>query len=88
MFEQLYISIISAIYKLIKMLSKLAFNRRVMSTWIKERLSQVHQASQATVVGIVVDKSEVQDADFIKHLAGSKDFRQDLNMSQSYWFYT
>ena len=57
------------------MLSKLAFNRRVMSTWIKERLSQVHQASQATVVGIVVDKSEVQDADFIKHLAGSKDFR-------------
>ena len=64
------------------------------NAWIKQRLAQVHKASDRTVVGIVVDKSEVQEAakggdlDFIKHLAQSKEFRQDLNMSQAYWFYT
>ena len=45
------------------MISKCAFARRWMaSSWIKERLSQVHKCSEKTVVGIVVDKSEVQAA--------------------------
>lgn len=78
------------------MLSKYAYARRWMasSSWINQRLTQIQKANDKTVVGIVVDKSEVQEAanggdlTVIKHLAQSKDFRQDLNMSQSYWFYS
>ena len=47
------------------------------------------------MVALVVDKSEIQEAaqkqgdlEFISHLAESMDFRQDLSMSQSYWFYS
>lgn len=66
-----------------------------MSSWIKERVSQIQKANPNAVVGIVVDKSEIQEAannksadlHFISNLAQSKEFRQDLNMSQSYWFY-
>ena len=76
------------------MLSRYAYSQRMMSAWIKQRLLQVHKSHPERVVGIVVDKSEVQEAannggdfDFIKTLAQSKDFRQDLNMATSYWFY-
>ena len=65
-----------------------------MSAWIKKRALQIQKGNPEKVVGIVVDKSDVQEAsnnkgdfDFINGLAQSKDFRQDLNMSNSYWFY-
>ena len=76
------------------MLSRYAYSQRLMSAWIKQRVLQVHKSHPERVVGIVVDKSEVQEAasnggdfEFIKNLAQSKDFRQDLNLAQSYWFY-
>jgi hypothetical protein len=76
------------------MLSRYAYSQRMMSAWIKQRVLQVQKNHPERVVGIVVDKSEVQEAatnggdfEFIKNLAQSKDFRQDLNLAQSYWFY-
>lgn len=76
------------------MLSRYAYSQRMMSAWIKQRVLQVQKSHPERVVGIVVDKSEVQEAannggdfEFIKNLAQSKDFRQDLNLAQSYWFY-
>jgi len=37
----------------------LSINKRLMSTWIKERLAQTHKLNPNKVVGIVVDKSEI-----------------------------
>ena len=34
----------------------------MMSAWIKQRVLQVQKSKPERVVGIVVDKSEVQDA--------------------------
>lgn len=59
------------------MLGKYAFNRRAMSSWIKERLAAIQKSNPEAVVGIVVDKSEIQEAasnknadlQFIGHLA-------------------
>jgi hypothetical protein len=44
------------------MLSRYAYSQRLMSAWIKQRVLQVHKSHPERVVGIVVDKSEVQDA--------------------------
>lgn len=33
-----------------------------MGTWLKQRLAHVHRQNPNTVVGIVVDKSEIQEA--------------------------
>ena len=69
------------------MLSKYAYGQRMMSAWIKQRVSSINKSHPERVVGIVVDKSDVQQAanggdfEFIKNLAQSKDFRQDLNMA-------
>lgn len=47
-----------------------------MSTWLKERLLQLHKTTDKTVA-LVVDKSEVVEGkvEAIKHLSASKDFR-------------
>ena len=59
------------------MLGKCAFNRRAMSSWIKERVATIQKLNPDAIVGIVVDKSEIQEAAsnknadlaFIGHLA-------------------
>jgi hypothetical protein len=58
------------------MLSRYAYSKRMMSAWIKQRVLQVHKSHPERVVGIVVDKTEVQEAannggdlEFIKNLA-------------------
>jgi len=65
------------------MLGKYAGSRRMMSAWIKDRVAQIQKSNPNAVVGIVVDKSEIQEAaqnknadlKFIGHLAESKEFR-------------
>lgn len=44
------------------MLGKWAFNRRPMSSWIKERVATIQKLNPDAIVGIVVDKSEIQEA--------------------------
>ena len=36
---------------------------------------------------LLVDHSEIQELDCLKHLSKSKDFRQDLTMNQAMWVY-
>ncbi len=57
------------------------------ASWLKERLSHVHKSSKSTVA-IVVDKTEIESLEFLGHLAKSSEFKQDLAMSKSYWFYS
>lgn len=55
-----------------------------MSTWLHQRLAQVPQDHTAA---LLIDHSEVQELDCLKHLAGSTDFRQDLSLNQAMWVY-
>lgn len=55
------------------------FQRRYMSAYIKERLTHLHKNTNKTV-GIVVDKSEIENLDFLGHLTKSKEFKMDLAM--------
>mgnify|MGYP001546150817 CR=1 FL=1 len=57
-----------------------------MSTWLKDGLHKVQQHSNKTAA-IIVDKSEIENLEFLGHLAKSKEFKQDLAMSKSYWYY-
>ena len=68
------------------MISKI--QKRFMSTWIKEKLAS-NSATTGKTLAIVVDHSEIQNnsLEFIKDLTASQHFRQDLNLSNSYWFY-
>lgn len=63
-----------------------SFSKRHLSTWLKQRLSHIHQNTNKTV-GILVDKSEVDNLDFLGNIVKSKEFKQDLAMSKSYWLY-
>ena len=54
--------------------------------WLTERIHHLHSSTDATVA-IVVSKSELKDLTLLGLLATSKDFIQDLNMTNSYWFY-
>lgn len=60
----------------------------MISTWMKERLLHLQNNTNKTV-GIVVNHNEIKEnkIDFLAHLTQSKEFRQDLNMNKSYWFY-
>ncbi len=44
------------------MLGKYSANRRLMSAWIKDKVAQIQKSNPNAVVGIVVDKSEIQEA--------------------------
>ena len=57
------------------------------TAWLKERLTHAHKNTSKTVA-LVVDKSEVENLDILGHLAKSKEFKQDLAMQKSYWFYS
>ena len=61
-------------------------NMKSFSTWMANRLKAVPANKTRAVI---VDQSEIKDnsLDFLSHLSPSKEFRQDLNMNGTYWFY-
>ena len=67
------------------------FSRRQFSSfWIEQKLKAL-QSSDKTI-GIVVHQDEVKSGELDgvvlpTGLSKSKQFRQDLNMSNAYWFY-
>jgi hypothetical protein len=63
--------------------------RRFSTQWISQRLSELQKTQPEKTVAIVVDHSEVAELDKVlpAGLAQSKEFLQDLKMSNSYWFY-
>jgi len=64
----------------------LKYQKRNLSAWLKERLTHLHKGTNKTV-SVVVDKTEIDNLDFLGHLSKSKDFKLDLNMQKSYWVY-
>jgi hypothetical protein len=60
------------------------------SGWVIKRLNEVHKDADKTAA-VIVTKKEIKEGSsnvqFLGHLAKSKEFRQDLNLSNSYWFY-
>ena len=60
-------------------------------SWVVKRLSEIHATGGDKTVAVVVTKKEVKEASanvaFLGHLAKSKEFRQDLNLTNAYWHY-
>ena len=60
------------------------------ATWISSRINEIHSKSDNVTVAIVVTKQQIKASEgleFLGHLTKSKEFRQDLNMTNAYWFY-
>ncbi|TNV80025.1 hypothetical protein FGO68_gene3789 [Halteria grandinella] len=58
--------------------------------WLADKIRQVQSGSPDVTVAIIITKEQVKSASaesFLGHLYKSKDFRQDLNLSSSAWFY-
>jgi len=54
------------------------------ASWLTTKLAQTD-----TTIAVVLTKAEIKQGalPFLGHLPTSKDFRQDLNLSNTYWFY-
>lgn len=62
------------------------------SSWLQAQISRVHKADPTKTIAIVVDHSEIKDGSLDSKvlpegLSTSDDFKKDLNLSSSYWFY-
>ena len=61
------------------------------ASWVGQRLSEIHSQSDEKIVAVVVTKKEIKEGSpnvsFLGNLAKSKEFRQDLNLSNAYWYY-
>lgn len=61
------------------------------SSWVVKRLSEIHAEGGDKTVAVIVTKKEIKDGSanvlFLGHLAKSKEFRQDLNLTNAYWNY-
>lgn len=61
------------------------------ASWIGSRVADIHSKRPETTVAVVLTKEEIKNGagiEFLGHLPKSKDFRQDLNLTNAYWFYT
>ena len=58
-------------------------------SWMNKAIQQAHTHNNKTVA-ILVDHSEVKEGGlpFLGGLEKSKEFRQDLNINKTYWFYS
>ena len=68
------------------MLSQM-ISKRYFSKWLHDRLA--HVPANKTVA-LLVDKSEVKNQELacLEPLHASQDFRHDLTLNKSAWFYT
>lgn len=61
------------------------------ASWVGKRLSEIHASGEEKTVAVVVTKKEIKESSpnvaFLGNLPKSKEFRQDLNLSNSYWYY-
>ena len=61
------------------------------TSWVASRLADLHAQNDDKTVAIVVSKEEIKQAgasvQFLGHLINSKEFRLDLNLTNTYWFY-
>jgi leucyl aminopeptidase len=61
------------------------------SSWVVKRLSEIHAEGGDKTVAVIVTKKEIKDGSanvsFLGHLTKSKEFRQDLNLTNAYWYY-
>ena len=76
--------------RIISQQQKSVFARQFSTQWMQSKLAALHKTDKT--IGIVVHQDEVKsgelDGSIIPEgLSQSKEFRQDLNMGNSYWFY-
>ena len=59
------------------------------TNWVNQRVTDILAQQNAPTVAIVVTKEEVKSGGLhvLGHLTRSKEFRQDLNLTNAYWFY-
>lgn len=70
----------------------LSQNRGFGAAWLKSAIAKAHKKNPEKTLAILVHQSEIKDGSLDKTvlpegLTASDDFRKDLNMSNSYWFY-
>ena len=62
-------------------------NKTVAAEWLNMKLLNLQSGTSNNTVGVLVDKSDLDGLTFLGHLQQSQDFRKDLSLSKSYWYY-
>ena len=58
--------------------------------WINTKLNDIHSKNPDVTTVLLLTKEEIKKGTglvFLGHLIHSKEFRLDLNMANTYWFY-
>jgi hypothetical protein len=65
-------------------------SRRYFSKWMHERLATSMTADRQKTVALLVHHDEIKDKSLscLDHLHHSQDWRHDLSLNKSCWFYT